>query len=274
MKPAHLLALATILLGCAIFAIDLMAPAYVASGLLYVSVVVLSSNLRWRYAAMVSAGVCSVLICLSDVIVGVQAAAPGPVAPLAVNGVLELCAVWVTAALAFDRRRLARELVQYVAHGSAKLKKAKHDLSSKTGSLETGSLETGSLETGHRDDVGATALPPTVDWSHAMGVVDQDRELLAELAQTLLEETPKQLTEIHDALSAGDHKVIQRAAHTIKGSLRCFGATVSMETAYELELAAKEESLQDVPRLLKTLAEQVKAVSESLAKFVSDGTMV
>jgi len=128
-------------------------------------------------------------------------------------------------------------------------------------------------EVGQQNVRVTTATSQVIDWSHALDVVDQDQDLLVDLEQTLLEETPKQLNEIRNALPVADHKVIQLAANTIKGALRCFGAAVSMETAYELELAAKKSQLHDVPRLLETLVQQVEGVSESLAQFVSDGTM-
>jgi len=146
MKPSYLFALALPLLGCGIFAIDLIAPAHVASGLLYVIVVLASSKASWRYSALVVAGVSSVLIGLADIIGSVQLEALGAVSQLAVNGVLELFVVWVAAALAFDRERLARELVHHVSQGSAKLKQANHDLSSQMSLLENAERELGHTE--------------------------------------------------------------------------------------------------------------------------------
>ena len=53
--------------------------------------------------------------------------------------------------------------------------------------------------------------------------------LLGEIVQAFLEETPRILDQIRSALQASDSNQLQRAAHTVKGSLRTLGAEAAAE---------------------------------------------
>ena len=68
---------------------------------------------------------------------------------------------------------------------------------------------------------------------------DGDSELLKELAGIFLAECPKMLEEIRAALSAADSKALERAAHTLKGSVGNFAMPGPWESAQRLELLAK-----------------------------------
>ncbi|MBX3437977.1 MAG: response regulator, partial [Planctomycetaceae bacterium] len=65
---------------------------------------------------------------------------------------------------------------------------------------------------------------PLVDWNSALQVVQGDRELLTEVVGAVLEEVPRLLRELEQAIDAGDARSIQRLAHTIKGNMRTFHA--------------------------------------------------
>ncbi|MGQ9564471.1 MAG: response regulator [Thermogutta sp.] len=76
-----------------------------------------------------------------------------------------------------------------------------------------------------------------VDWAHALRATGGDRELLRTLVQTFLEEMPQQWQNLEMALSQKDWATARRAAHTIGGSFRHFGAHAAAQIALEAEKA-------------------------------------
>ena len=62
-----------------------------------------------------------------------------------------------------------------------------------------------------------------VDWPKALAVVQGDRDLLREVVQAFLVEAPQWLDDVRSSIGEGDRNVLQRTAHTIKGSMRVFG---------------------------------------------------
>ena len=83
------------------------------------------------------------------------------------------------------------------------------------------------------------------DLSLAMKATDGDLELLKAVIDAFLEEYPALLAELEPAIQAGDSAVIQRASHTIKGTLRLFGNVPSKELAEQLEEMGSTGSLRN-----------------------------
>jgi HPt (histidine-containing phosphotransfer) domain-containing protein len=70
--------------------------------------------------------------------------------------------------------------------------------------------------------------------------VGDDREFFAELVDELLADAPRQLRALRDAAAAGDAEVARRAAHTLKGNGRTFGAGELAALGLALESAAAD----------------------------------
>ena len=62
-----------------------------------------------------------------------------------------------------------------------------------------------------------------------------DEDLLRELCQIFLEESPKLLEKLRDAVFSKDTEAVRRAAHGLKGELGYLGATKAVQAASELE---------------------------------------
>jgi HPt (histidine-containing phosphotransfer) domain-containing protein len=67
-----------------------------------------------------------------------------------------------------------------------------------------------------------------------------DLQLLQEIALLFLEEYPKLLAEIRQAAKSGNARLLERAAHSLKGSVATFGARLVCDTAYEIERLARQ----------------------------------
>src|SRR5262249_15463094 len=72
-------------------------------------------------------------------------------------------------------------------------------------------------------------------WTKALAAVDGDGDLLADLAGAFLEESPRLIGDMEGAISRMDAPHLNRAAHTIKGGLRMFGADTAYRLAFRLE---------------------------------------
>ena len=86
-----------------------------------------------------------------------------------------------------------------------------------------------------------TELPSALD----TGTLDElrdsmggDDEFFAELVDEFLADGPVQLESLRTALSSGDADSARRAAHTLKGTGRTFGAETLASLCQEVETAA------------------------------------
>jgi two-component system sensor histidine kinase/response regulator len=82
------------------------------------------------------------------------------------------------------------------------------------------------------------------DKAVALERLEGDLDLLCELVQIFLDETPRLANALAEALATGDAKKVQQAAHSIKGSAANLGAMALFEQAQRIELLAREEDLE------------------------------
>jgi two-component system sensor histidine kinase/response regulator len=99
---------------------------------------------------------------------------------------------------------------------------------------------------------------------------DGDGELLKELAGIFLQECPKMLDEIREALRASDYKALERAAHTLKGSVGNFAMPGPWETAQRLELLAKSGLLSGAQEIFRDLERQIAQFNQVLARHTAE----
>ncbi|RMF89045.1 MAG: response regulator, partial [Planctomycetota bacterium] len=101
-----------------------------------------------------------------------------------------------------------------------------------------------------------------VDWEHALHTVEDNRDLLDELLAIFLEEAPKQLRELDEAIESDDRERARRMAHTLAGSMRYLGVEVGKEIGYALEGAVKTgqptETLRRLYSRLKPVVEKIR----------------
>jgi signal transduction histidine kinase/CheY-like chemotaxis protein/HPt (histidine-containing phosphotransfer) domain-containing protein len=110
-----------------------------------------------------------------------------------------------------------------------------------------------------------------MDWSKALEVVQDDRQLLKEIIEAFLAECPRMLADMHVAIDQNDQSLLQRSAHTLKGSMRYFGATAVFDQAYELECMGREGRLDGATEKLETLKKELDRLQPLLAGFVATG---
>jgi two-component system sensor histidine kinase/response regulator len=99
-----------------------------------------------------------------------------------------------------------------------------------------------------------------LDVAAALERVEGDRELLEELARLFADECPKALGEIRQAWESGDAHLLERLAHTMKGSSASLGANKVSEAAFELEQQARSGGIANAGGMIQTLEKQVERV--------------
>jgi len=106
--------------------------------------------------------------------------------------------------------------------------------------------------------------PPGFDWKAALDRVDGDMDLLRELATLFREESPVLLSEIRDALARQDGPAVQRAAHTLKGSVATFGAQEAFEAALQMEMLGRNGDFSKAEAAWAELEAQVAHFESAL----------
>ena len=81
-----------------------------------------------------------------------------------------------------------------------------------------------------------------IDWDVARKNTGNDAELLDNLIQIFLEESPHMLAEIRQAIDTSDAGLLRRAAHMLKGSAALFGAQPVVDAALRLEMMGRENN--------------------------------
>jgi PAS domain S-box-containing protein len=119
-------------------------------------------------------------------------------------------------------------------------------------------------------DVPAIAgTEPPFNRAEALGRAADDEELLLQIIDIFMSETPALIVELGDFLERGDHERAFRAAHTIKGSSGNLSAAAVSANARAIELAARAGDLgaarDAYPALQKSAADLFAALEAERA---------
>ena len=103
------------------------------------------------------------------------------------------------------------------------------------------------------------------DMNVALDRVGGDEEILKEIAELFVEDAPSLMADIQQAIQANDTGALERAAHTMKGSVANFGAEAAVEAAMRLETMGRESNLADMETVFAVLEEAINDVVEALS---------
>ncbi len=106
-----------------------------------------------------------------------------------------------------------------------------------------------------------------LDRAAVIASVDGDVEFLRELVEMFIEDYPRLLSEIREAVTRGDSKALESTAHTLKGSVGNFDAKAVFKAALKLENMGRNEDLSHAEEAYAALEkefERLKPALESL----------
>jgi len=136
------------------------------------------------------------------------------------------------------------------------------------GSAEPGRTAEASETDGSADAGGVAASEGNeFDWSAALRAVKGDRRLLRVIVDTVLEETPRLLGEIREAVGQGNAGALRLAAHTLKGSIRYFGQGPAYQQAYRLEEMGRGGDLGNVGDAVVALEGEIAQLNSILLDY-------
>lgn len=102
----------------------------------------------------------------------------------------------------------------------------------------------------------------------ALERVGGDEELLREIAGLFLEDYPSLNQKIQQALASQDAHQLERAAHSLKGSVANFGSDQAYQAAFKLEQIGRSKSLElaadayaDLSEIMRRVCTELEAIS-------------
>ena len=114
------------------------------------------------------------------------------------------------------------------------------------------------------DDLSKQTRTSPIDREMVLDRVGGDVELLQEIASIFLEEYPGLFAEIRAAVAAKNPRQLERAAHSLKGSVSNFGAEDATSAAYNLEKIGREGRMQDAPGAQDLLERELERLRPAL----------
>jgi HPt (histidine-containing phosphotransfer) domain-containing protein len=120
-----------------------------------------------------------------------------------------------------------------------------------------------------RPAAGTTAEPATgpLDPQLAMEQMGGDPQIARELIHVFRDECPALLDAIRQAVRKADADALQRAAHTLKGSISVFAAEPARVAALELEQIGKNNALEQAADAVAKLQTEIDRLLPALTEL-------
>jgi HPt (histidine-containing phosphotransfer) domain-containing protein len=118
----------------------------------------------------------------------------------------------------------------------------------------------------------SSAAGPTaaiVDRAALLDRLGGDEDLLREITSIFLDEYPILIQEIRTAVATLDAKAIERAAHSLKGSVANFGAPGATRAALRLETLGRKGQMEEAPLALDDLVLEFQQLHPALLALVA-----
>jgi CheY-like chemotaxis protein len=169
-----------------------------------------------------------------------------------------------------DRERcLAAGMDGYIAKPVrlAELYQAVEELSRHAGSALAASNTSDTAVTA--PDCSSGASVPPLDWQQALEQLEGNDALLRHMVRLFLEECPRRMRDIHNAITQANASALQRAAHTLKGSAGILAARPVVAAALRLETMGRAGELRhaaDAWVALETAMAQLLPALEALTR--------
>ena len=106
------------------------------------------------------------------------------------------------------------------------------------------------------------------DLAETMRRVEGDGELLTELVELFLQDAPKAMKQITQAIDTSRPDKLVNAAHSLKGIVNEFGAKNAYDLSLAIETAGRNEKLEGIENTAKQLETEVQHLTEELRQFL------
>ena len=113
-------------------------------------------------------------------------------------------------------------------------------------------------------------MPMDIDFSIALAHVEDDRQLLAELAAIFVQDCPRLMDEARKSIAMHDSSGLERTAHTLKGRLAFFGIEGARVQASNLETMGRTQDLTGARETFETLDAEMKTILSEIESLTRD----
>jgi two-component system sensor histidine kinase/response regulator len=100
--------------------------------------------------------------------------------------------------------------------------------------------------------------------------VGGDEELLFEVVEIFINEAPKALTRLRQALSRGDAEAVERVAHGLKGEIGYLGIRALSQQTRELEEAGRRRDMASAEPLVASLEAEIPYVVSAVRQVCNE----
>ena len=111
------------------------------------------------------------------------------------------------------------------------------------------------------------------DRESALALLDGDTELFGELVGLFTTESAELLNQIHDSITRRDAKLLERSAHSLKGSAAAFSAEPSRAVAQRLESMGSRGEFSGADVVAAELQAEVTRLTQALAEYRREGAV-
>ena len=108
------------------------------------------------------------------------------------------------------------------------------------------------------------------DAAQALERVGGDEELLFEVVEIFINEAPKALTRLRQALSCGDAEAVERVAHGLKGEIGYLGIRSLSQQTRELEEAGRRQDMVSCEPLVASLEAEIPYVVSAVRQACNE----
>ncbi|MGA2434045.1 MAG: Hpt domain-containing protein [Bryobacteraceae bacterium] len=97
-----------------------------------------------------------------------------------------------------------------------------------------------------------------------------DVDFLNEIAGLFMDDCPKLMDEIRNAVTEHDATALERSAHTLKGSVSNFGAERARLAALDLETMGRSHTLSNAEDAYKKLESEIDRFQQALGALAEE----
>jgi len=111
------------------------------------------------------------------------------------------------------------------------------------------------------------ALDPAVIETLRQLTAPGEPDVLAEVLKLFLDEAPTRIAKLRNAWEARDIQLVQRLAHSLKGSAGNIGATRLFEICKQLDSSGRSGIVADTGGLIDALTSEYRKVEEEIHRI-------
>lgn len=110
---------------------------------------------------------------------------------------------------------------------------------------------------------------PVFDYADFLERIDGDVDLLKEVIEIFIEDTPRLLADLFAAIRRGDADAVERAAHTLKGATANISAKRLHALSRQVQQAVKNEGVDSLEPWINKFAEDFAQLTRELKKYLA-----